>query len=86
MADDGATIRIDPALTSKLQAAADAAGESFDVYVRHALETFAGDETDWDEIDRICDETIAKGDGIPFEDLRPWLQSWGKPDRLPRPK
>ncbi len=86
MADDGVTIRIDQALQARLEAAAEASGETFEQYVRHALEAFAESGPDWDEVDRICDETLAKGDGIPFEELRPWLQGWGKPDGPPRPK
>lgn len=75
--DDGAlTIEIDEALAERLKAAAAAAGESLDDYVRHALEVFGAG--DWDEIDRICDETEARGDGVALEDLRPWLQGWGK--------
>jgi len=76
MADGDLTLKIDQALAERLKAAADAAGESLDDYVRHALEVFGAG--DWDEIDRICDQTVAEGDGVPFEGLRPWLRSWGK--------
>jgi len=82
MADGGATIRIDETLKKRLEAAAEAAGESLDAYVRQALEAFVDDaETDWDEIDRICDETLAKGDGIAWEEFRPRLVAFGRRDR-----
>lgn len=86
MADDGVTIRIDEALQARLEAAAEASGETFQQYVRRALEVFADAPADLDELSRICDETVAKGDGIPFEEFRPWLQSWGSRDKAPRPR
>jgi predicted transcriptional regulator len=87
MADGGATIQIDETLKKRLEAAAETAGQPLHAYVHDVLETLVAEyEADWDEVDRICDETIAKGDGIPFEELRPWLSGWGKPDRPPRPR
>ena len=79
MADDGATIRLDAELTQRLAAAAEAAGEVFDDFVRHALEAIAADDTDWQEVARICQETEERGDGIPWEEFRSRLDSFGKP-------
>jgi len=86
MADGGMTLSIDEALTQKLRDAAQSAGESLESYARQALEAFADDAVDWDEIDRICDATIANEDGLPLETLAPWLDGWGKPDGAPRPR
>jgi predicted transcriptional regulator len=86
MADGGMTLNIDEALTQRLRDAAQSAGQSVEVYARQALEAFADDAVDWEEIDRICDETIAKGDGLSLEAITPWLDGWGKTDGAPRPR
>ncbi len=78
MADDGANITIDEALVVRLKAAADAVGEDFHDFVRNALEAFADQPTDRDEVERICDETVAKGDGIAWRDFEPRLRSLGQ--------
>ncbi len=78
MADDGVTIRIDEALQARLEAAAEASGETFEQYVRHALEVFADSATDWDEVELICNETREAGDGIPWEDFGPRLKTLGQ--------
>jgi predicted transcriptional regulator len=86
MADDGATIRITAELTQKLEAAAQAAGESLDQFIRRELEAIAEREAELDELERIVDETIQNGDGIPLEEIEPWLRGWGKPDGPKRPR
>ena len=78
MADDGVTIRIDEALQARPEVAAKSSGETFEQYVRHALEAFADTATDWDEVERICDETLEKGDGIPWEDFSQRLKTLGQ--------
>jgi hypothetical protein len=49
MADGDITIGIDSALADRLKAAAEASGETFDDYVRHALEAFSDVAADWAE-------------------------------------
>ena len=85
MADGDVTLRIDEALADRLRLAAEAAGQSLEAYARQALEAFSNAD-DWDEVDRICDETIARGDGVPLDEVRPWLKGWGKPEGPPRPR
>ena len=83
MADGGLTLKIDDDLAERLKAAAEAAGESIDSYARHVLEAAADPETDWEEIDRIAEETVAKGNGIPWEDVKEWMQNWDGKTRAP---
>ena len=64
MADGELTITIDAALAERLRAAAEAAGESVDVYVRHALETISDDPVDWAEDVRVAE--AYDGDGVSF--------------------
>ena len=85
MADGGLTLQIDEALAERLRLAAKAAGESVEAYALQALEAF-GDSGDWGDVERIVDETLARGDGVALNDVRPWLRSWGKPDGPPRPR
>jgi hypothetical protein len=35
---------------------------------------------------QIADEALRTGQTMPWEAIRPWLLSWGKPDELPPPK
>ena len=86
MADGGLTLTIDETLAQRLREAADSAGQSVEAYARQALEAFADDTADWDEIDRICDETITKADGLALETITPWLEGWGRTDGAPRPR
>jgi hypothetical protein len=77
MADGGLTLQIDKALAERLKARADAVGQSVEDFALRLLEE---DAAIWDEVDAICDATIANNDGIPLEDLKPWMRGWGKSD------
>ena len=77
MADGGLTLQIDEALAERLKARAEAAGQSVEDFALRLLEE---DAAIWDEVDAICDATIANDDGIPLEDLEPWMRGWGKSD------
>jgi plasmid stability protein len=77
MADGGMTLTIDEALAERLKARAEAAGQSVEDFARRLLEE---DAAIWDEVDAICDATIANGDGVPLEELEPWMRGWGKSD------
>ena len=79
MADDGATIRLDAELTQRLAAAAEAAGEAFDDFVKQGLEALLDHEAELEELQRIVDETIEKGNGIPLEEFEERLRSFGQP-------
>lgn len=92
MADDGFTVKIDDDLAGDVKAAAAAKGISVEMFVRDALTSHVMADVEWSDdpdpaIDaRIAEETLRRGDGIPWEEVRPWVQSWGKPDELPPPK
>ena len=44
------------------------------------------DDPDWMIDEKILEHALRTGSTIPWEDVEPWLRSWGKPDELPRPK
>jgi hypothetical protein len=77
MADGGLTLQIDEALAERLKARAEAVGQSVEDFALRLLEE---DAAIWDEVDAICDATIANDDGIPLEDLESWMRGWGKSD------
>lgn len=83
MADGEITLRIDGARAERLRARAEAAGQSVEDFALRLLEE---DASIWDEVDAICDAAIANGDGIPLEDLEPWMRGWGKPNGPPPPR
>ena len=78
-------------LAADVRAAAAATGVPVEDYVHQAIarrlmseHDFGGDANP--RIDRgILDEAIASGDTVPWDKLRPWVESWGKPDELPPP-
>jgi hypothetical protein len=77
MADGEITLKIDGALAEDLKARADAVGQSVEDFALRLLEA---DAAIWDEVDAICDATLANDDAIPLEDLEPWMRGWGKSD------
>lgn len=77
MADGEITLKIDEALAERLRARAAAAGRSVEDFALRLLEE---DAAIWEEVDAICDATIANDDGIPLEELESWMRGWGKSD------
>ena len=77
MADGEITLKIDGARAERLKARAQAAGQSVEDFAVRLLDE---DAAVWNEVDAICDATIANDDGIPLEDLEPWMRGWGKSD------
>jgi len=92
MADGGLTIELDEELAESVRAAAAAKGVAFDMFVRDALEAhiFAGlewsDDPDWAIDEKILEHAIRTGDTMPWEEIEPWVRSWGTPNELPPPK
>lgn len=83
MADGELTLTIDAALVERLKTRAEAAGQSVEAFALHLLQE---DATVWAEVDAICDSVVAEDNGIPLEDLGPWMNGWGKPDGPPPPR
>lgn len=75
MADGEIILTIDGERAERLRARAEAAGQSVEDYALRLLED---DAAIWNEVDAICDATLANDDGIPLEDLEPWMRGWGK--------
>ena len=92
MADDGLSIKLDEDLAAEVRAAAAASGVPVETYVRDAVARKLLAETEWSDdpdprIDeRIINEALLRGDTIPWSEIRPWVESWGKPDELPPPR
>ncbi|MDB5429161.1 MAG: hypothetical protein JWP35_277 [Caulobacter sp.] len=95
MADGGMTLNIDEALAAKLKAAAASAGESVEDYARHALEVFADEQRDGVDpydpaylraLEKIAQDTVDQGTGVPLAEVRRWVESWGSEHELPTPK
>ncbi|KRA66375.1 hypothetical protein ASD79_03620 [Caulobacter sp. Root655] len=77
MADGEITLKIDEALAERLKARAEAVGQSVEDFALRLLEE---DAAIWQEVDAICDATIANDDGIPLEELESWMRGWGTSD------
>jgi predicted transcriptional regulator len=92
MADDGMSVQIDEELAEELRAAAAALGVSVDVYVRDALAHRLHAGLDWSDAadpridERIIDAAVDRGELIPWREIRPWVESWVRPDELPPPR
>ena len=84
MADDGFTVRIDDDLAEDVKAAAAAKGVPVEMFVRDALASHVFAEIEWSDdpdpaIDeRIFQETLRRGDGIPWETFRERLKTFGR--------
>jgi predicted transcriptional regulator len=80
MADGDLTLKLDDETARRLEAAAETAGRSVAELAAEFISSGLSDwdAADWAEVDRICDETIVRGDGVSIDELRPWLQAWGK--------
>lgn len=92
MADDGLSIQLDEQLAEEVKAAAAASGVSVETYVRDVLarHVFAqierSDDPDPRIDERIAREALARGDTLPWSEVGPWVESWGKPEELPPPR
>jgi predicted transcriptional regulator len=84
MADDAFTVQIDDDLAEDVKAAAAAKGVPIEMFVRDALASQVLAEIEWSddpdpEIDRkIAEETMRRGDGIPWETFRERFATFGR--------
>ena len=84
MADDGFTVRIDDDLAEEVKAAAAAKRIPVEMFVRDALTHHVLADIEWSDdpdplIDeRIAEETLRNGDGIPWEEFRKRLDAFGR--------
>ena len=92
MADGGPKLEIDEDLAEGVRAAAAKKGIPVEMFIRDALahhmfaEVEWSDDPDWSIDEQIAEEALRTGQTIPWEDVKVWLESWGKPDELPPPK
>ena len=85
MADGSLTleIEIDEELAESVRAAAERKGIPVEMFVRDALAFHIFAEVEWSNdpdpaIDQqIAEEALRTGRTISWEEIRPWLQSWG---------
>jgi hypothetical protein len=84
MADDGFTVQIDEDLAESVKTAAAAKGISVEMFVRDALAGQLFAEIEWSDdpdpaIDeKIAEETLRRGDGIPWDEYRVRFESFGQ--------
>ena len=84
MADDGFTVRIDDDLAEEVRAAAAAKGVAVETFVRDALASHLSADIEWsDDLDpaiddRIAQETLRQGDGIPWDQFRERFKAFGR--------
>jgi len=89
---DGFTIQVDDDLAESVKAAAAAKGVPVQTFVRDALAHHLFTEIEWSEdpdpaIDQqIVEHALRTGETIPWENLKPWVRSWGTADEAPPPK
>jgi predicted transcriptional regulator len=92
MADGGLTLQIDEDLAESVRAAAAKKGIPVEMFVRDALAFHVFADIEWSNdpdpvIDqRIAEEALRTGRTIPWEEIEPWLRSWGTPIESPPPK
>jgi len=83
MADGDLTLTIDAALARRLKIVSDGLGKTVDEYARQLLDAYTGldprkhDQSYWDEMQGICDQTERKG-GVPWEDVEARLSNFGQ--------
>jgi hypothetical protein len=84
MADDGFIVRIDDDLADDVRAVAAAKGISVELFVRDALASHLMADIEWSDdpdpaIDeRTVEETLRRGDGIPWEEFRKRFKTFGQ--------
>ena len=84
------TLELDTETDARLRALADARGQELSVIVSDALALLdlVTDESDLDieEDLRRLREFERTGEGVPLEDVKVWVRSWGTDHELPPPK
>jgi predicted transcriptional regulator len=84
------TLELDAETDARLRALADARGQEPSAIVSDALALLdsATDESDLDieEDLRRLREFERTGEGVPLEDVKVWVRSWGTANELPPPK
>jgi hypothetical protein len=92
MSDGALKVEVTGPLAEEVRAAAAARGVSPEDYVRQqlAFDVALGAGSDFDDDDIADDEAAIAGyertgRGVPWEEIRAWMQSWGTASELPRP-
>ena len=80
------TIQIPEALDAELRLRAEASGIELAQLVEVALGRYLEDIDDVNEDERRWAQYELDGKSIPGDDIKSWIESWGKPDERPTPK
>jgi predicted transcriptional regulator len=84
------TITLPAPLADEVRAAAEARGLTPEDYVRQqlAMDIALGPAADGDDVsedEAALADFDRTGKGVPWDEVRAWMQSWGMPGELPRP-
>lgn len=91
MSSSELTVTLPSSLAEEVRAAATAHGVSPDEYVQQTLaadvlfSAVDDDEEAMNEALEASAEFERTGMGVPLDDVRAWMKSWGKRDELPPP-
>ena len=80
------TVRIDPAANKRLERLAKSTGRSRSVLAAEAINEYL-DVKEWQVAGiRQAIKSLDDGAGIPHEQVRDWIDSWGSENERPIPK
>jgi predicted transcriptional regulator len=85
MASETFSIRLSPETKRELEEYARATQRSSAFIVKEAVEAHLAERRAYLEAIEEGLRDVEEGRTIPLEDVIDWMQSWGKPDELPRP-
>lgn len=82
------SLRLQPELSSPLDYLAEKLNRSKNFLINQAIKEFVEkeslEEQRWQET-LVALDSVAKGELVPGDDVRQWLQSWGTEQELPPP-
>ena len=80
------TIRVDAQVKARLEKAALNQNRSKSFLVGEAIAGYLAIQEEQDRIVRLAIESADRGETIPHEEIKKWVDSWGTKDELPMPK
>jgi RHH-type transcriptional regulator, rel operon repressor / antitoxin RelB len=86
MASTTFTVRVEPAVKKRLERLAKSTGRSRSFLAAEALSEYL-DVNEWQVAGiRRAMASLDRGEGVPHEQVKQWVKSWGGKRERPRPK